>query len=365
MAPRFLTYLVQHIFLHRTQVAIKIVPYDANDIVVLQHIYREAYILRQLNQHPSIIPLIDFFTLSKTTTGQKSSVSSTTCGSKGSNRPRTLLPICNLQITDVCYVMEIMELPLSTFLKPPTTSFSPTSPTPPPTSCILPLEDIQYILFQLLHGLQYMHDKQIIHRDIKPENIMINRITLRIKLIDFGWARYVSETDSSLEGDDAEESGEVEGVNEGKAESQVDSMTEDPAVKTLATGIHTLCSKTTLPAPVPAPPRLQALAPLTRPGASKNVSFPALVPPPTALPAPSSSRSSSGSAITPIPAKRTLTEHVITRYYRAPEVILRERYSTGVDIWSLGCIFAELLWRETRQSQISSSSQRILFPGKP
>ena len=34
--------------------------------------------------------------------------------------------------------------------------------------------------------------------------------------------------------------------------------------------------------------------------------------------------------------------YVQSRYYRAPEVILRIRYSEKVDIWSLGCILAEL-----------------------
>jgi mitogen-activated protein kinase 1/3 len=35
---------------------------------------------------------------------------------------------------------------------------------------------------------------------------------------------------------------------------------------------------------------------------------------------------------------------VVTRWYRAPEVILMsDIYSYGIDIWALGCIFAELL----------------------
>lgn len=35
---------------------------------------------------------------------------------------------------------------------------------------------------------------------------------------------------------------------------------------------------------------------------------------------------------------------VVTLWYRAPEVLLGARYySTGVDIWSLGCIFAEMV----------------------
>ena len=41
---------------------------------------------------------------------------------------------------------------------------------------------------------------------------------------------------------------------------------------------------------------------------------------------------------------KQLTQHVVTRWYRAPEVILlSEYYTTAIDIWSVGCIFAELL----------------------
>lgn len=35
---------------------------------------------------------------------------------------------------------------------------------------------------------------------------------------------------------------------------------------------------------------------------------------------------------------------IVTLWYRAPEILLRSRYySTAVDIWSLACIFAELV----------------------
>lgn len=41
---------------------------------------------------------------------------------------------------------------------------------------------------------------------------------------------------------------------------------------------------------------------------------------------------------------RTYTHEVITLWYRAPEILLGSRnYSTPVDIWSIGCIFAEML----------------------
>ncbi|KAJ5096874.1 hypothetical protein N7456_007595 [Penicillium angulare] len=47
-----------------------------------------------------------------------------------------------------------------------------------------------------------------------------------------------------------------------------------------------------------------------------------------------------------------MTGYVTTRYYRAPEVMLTwKRYTYAVDIWSVGCILAELLLA------------RVLFPG--
>mmetsp|Transcript_33621 Transcript_33621/g.51826 ORF Transcript_33621/g.51826 Transcript_33621/m.51826 type:complete len:161 (+) Transcript_33621:268-750(+) len=45
-----------------------------------------------------------------------------------------------------------------------------------------------------------------------------------------------------------------------------------------------------------------------------------------------------------LPPKRKLSTHVVARHYRPPEIILLERnYSTPVDIWSAGCIVAELM----------------------
>jgi len=41
-----------------------------------------------------------------------------------------------------------------------------------------------------------------------------------------------------------------------------------------------------------------------------------------------------------------LTHTVVTRWYRAPELLFRaQQYGYGVDIWSVGCIFAELMLR--------------------
>eukprot|EP00892_Ulva_mutabilis_P011340 jgi/Ulvmu1/8579/UM045_0021.1 len=48
-------------------------------------------------------------------------------------------------------------------------------------------------------------------------------------------------------------------------------------------------------------------------------------------------------------AAQTMTTRVCTPCYRAPEVVLsRGRYSSAMDMWSLGCIFGELLQRMER-----------------
>ncbi|SCW04359.1 LAFE_0H11804g1_1 [Lachancea fermentati] len=53
------------------------------------------------------------------------------------------------------------------------------------------------------------------------------------------------------------------------------------------------------------------------------------------------------------PSPCNMTEYVATRWYRAPEVMLTAaEYTSAMDIWSCGCILAELFLR------------RPLFPGK-
>lgn len=44
---------------------------------------------------------------------------------------------------------------------------------------------------------------------------------------------------------------------------------------------------------------------------------------------------------------KSYTHEVVTLWYRAPEVLLGSKvYSTGVDIWSVGCILFELAHRK-------------------
>jgi len=61
------------------------------------------------------------------------------------------------------------------------------------------LQDIhkQFITYQTLKALKYMHSGQLIHRDIKPSNILINSDSL-VRLCDFGLARSTSHDTASL-----------------------------------------------------------------------------------------------------------------------------------------------------------------------
>ena len=39
-----------------------------------------------------------------------------------------------------------------------------------------------------------------------------------------------------------------------------------------------------------------------------------------------------------------MSSHIGSRWYRAPEISLCEKkYDTAIDIWSLGCVFYELI----------------------
>ena len=112
------------------------------------------------------------------------------------------------------------------------------------------LEDIhkQFIVYQILKGLKYIHSADIIHRDLKPSNILLNSDCV-VKIADFGLARSIAAPDDE------------------------------------------------------------------------------------------------GSPV--------LTEYIATRWYRAPEIVLgSQKYSKAVDIWSVGCILAEMI------------VGRAIFPGK-
>ena len=174
-----------------------------SDAVDLKRVLREVMIMKYV-QHENIIPLYDvIFHINKNPQLKK--------------------------IGDIYLIMEKMDSDLQKII------FSKQE---------LSDDHYQFILYQILRAIYYLHSANIIHRDFKPSNVLINE-DCTIKLCDFGMSRNLKEDDL------------------------------------------------------------------------------------------------------------TLTEYVVTRYYRAPEIMLSSHhYSKKIDVWSVGCSFAELL------------TKRFLFPGE-
>ena len=152
-------------------------------------------------------------------------------------------------------------------------------------------EQVRSYMHMILRGLEHIHALGAIHRDLKPGNILITDTGL-LRLCDFGLARAVGAT---VETDDAREQYRTEkaGVEQDKPFDAADSRRSSDATTTTTT------SALDSPAELESPP----------------------------LPKMS----------------RQLTPHVVTRWYRAPEVLMEEPYDAKLDLWSVGCIFKELL----------------------
>ena len=208
-----------------------------------------------------------------------------------------LLMPTDLETFDTLYVvMEYAESDLKKIIK---------------SNINLEMLHIQTIVYNLLCSIKYLHESNVLHRDLKPANVLINE-DCTVKLCDYGLARSLSGIESAAmilskvdKQDDVSDNSSVggtssvnlPGLNSNQSQSSISS---DVTMK--QEEVNTEEKKEDLRS------RL-----VKTKDARRNM-------------------------------KRELTGHVVTRWYRAPEIILLEKdYGPGIDVWAVGCIFAELL----------------------
>lgn len=62
---------------------------------------------------------------------------------------------------------------------------------------IFTIPEIKNLLFQILSGIEHLHQKQIIHRDLKGANLLLNKKG-ELKLADFGLGRWLNSHNKNL-----------------------------------------------------------------------------------------------------------------------------------------------------------------------
>ena len=162
---------------------------------------------------------------------------------------------------------------------------------------------IKKIFYNFISGLKYLKSVGVLHRDIKPDNILLYE-NCSVKICDFGLSRVALETSCPL------------------SFHRMKRKAIDDRKKRIV--------KEESKAAVNEEKPIEKLIPITK---------------------------------RPKRTRRKLSNHVVTRWYRAPEIILTQKdYEYSVDIWAAGCVFAELLGMN--QKNIKDYHNRLpLFPG--
>ena len=141
------------------------------------------------------------------------------------------------------------------------------------------------IIYNTLCAIKYLHSANVIHRDLKPSNILVNKLC-QVKICDLGISRTLPQ--SSL----GKGSGNSKRIRDSILKQKLNKKMSDSEIKKIIT--KTLNQK-------------------MEETAGKE-------------------------------QKRTLSSHVGSRWYRAPEIIvLNKSYDTASDMWSAGCCFYELM----------------------
>ncbi|XP_058164979.1 mitogen-activated protein kinase 11 isoform X3 [Dasypus novemcinctus] len=131
----------------RQKVAVKKLSRPFQSLIHARRTYRELRLLKHL-KHENVIGLLDVFT-----------------------------PAASIDdFSEVYLVTTLMGADLNNIVK-----------------CqALSDEHVQFLVYQLLRGLKYIHSAGIIHRDLKPSNVAVNE-DCELRILDFGLARQADE----------------------------------------------------------------------------------------------------------------------------------------------------------------------------
>lgn len=188
-------------------------------------------------------------------------------------------------------------------------------------------DQVRLILYQILCGIKYIHSCSVFHRDLKPANILINE-NLTIKICDFGLARSVQGLGCDVTEIEDNKNNLLKSLSNKQQKTNSNYFKESKPVSIESLEINEKILE----------------------GKSKSIS--------------TTSSNQKRVKLGEMGKSKKLTCHVVTRWYRAPELILLEKdYTNAIDIWSIGCIFAELLMMMKSNSK-TCFERSALFPGK-
>ena len=205
----------------------------------------------------------------------------------------------------------------------------------------LQLIHVQKLVYNLLVGIKYIHSAGVLHRDIKPANILINE-DCTVRICDFGLAR-------SIIG--------IEGTSISQMKSKIRMIEE------LVSASDDEDMKIGSPANISKNSEDTSMD-----GTLSKVSTPSTFAPADRMYEEEDKKVEIKKKLMRTKdmrrnMKRQLTGHVVTRWYRSPELILLEKdYGPAIDVWSVGCIFAELL-SMIKENAATYQDRQPLFPG--
>ncbi|KAF4676096.1 hypothetical protein FOL47_006704 [Perkinsus chesapeaki] len=207
------------------------------------------------------------------------------------------------EFVHISVVTELLETDLGAVLK---------------TTQPLSLEQRVFFLYQTLRGIKYCHSAGVIHRDLKPRNLLVN-FNCDLKICDFGLSRLVCEgregfEDVQMTARNMCNSNNCQGVKLKSCNLHPDSAPVDPHVdeEKAPEGLFRRASVIITTAPCFFSSQRGGCVAEIRLGFSTS--------------------------------RRSCPSEV---YPWAPEIICcLTEYSKPVDMWSIGCIFAEILTRK-------------------